>query len=176
MLVRQILLKIKLLHRDLKPIISKSLRPLLCISFPQGFVKFKKFGHWTSGSGGKKTFKWSEQRKKSVKNFFGSGDFGPFLSKNVQISDHLFSLLFPKDSVSLKILNIQLLEVGAKRRLDGTSKVNKLRNKILKKISWVKLGVNTKFVLGLSWDLHRFFEQQKHHLKSVTSDRRRPSP
>ena len=34
-----------------------SLRPLLSITFPQGFQKSKKFGHWTSGNGGKKTFK-----------------------------------------------------------------------------------------------------------------------
>ena len=38
-----------------------SLRPLLSITFPQGFQKSKKFGHWTLGSGGKKTFKRGEQ-------------------------------------------------------------------------------------------------------------------
>ena len=32
-----------------------NLRPLLFITFPQGFRISKKFGHWTSGSGGKKT-------------------------------------------------------------------------------------------------------------------------
>ena len=31
-------------------------------------------------------------------------------------------LIFPKDSKSLKILDIRLWEVGAKRRLNGTSK------------------------------------------------------
>ena len=39
--------------------------------------------------------------------------------------DHFFSLLFPKDSESLKILDIRLREVGAKRPLNGTSKVNR---------------------------------------------------
>ena len=34
------------------------IRPLLSITFPQGFQKSEKFGHWTSGSGSKKTFKW----------------------------------------------------------------------------------------------------------------------
>ena len=34
-----------------------NLRPLLSISFPQGFRISKKFGHPTSGSWGKKTFK-----------------------------------------------------------------------------------------------------------------------
>ena len=34
-----------------------NLRPLLCITFPQGFRISKNIGHLTSGSGGKKTFK-----------------------------------------------------------------------------------------------------------------------
>ena len=38
-----------------------NLRPLLSITFPQGFKKSKKFGHWNSRSGGKKTVKRSEQ-------------------------------------------------------------------------------------------------------------------
>jgi hypothetical protein len=37
---------------------------------------------------------------------------------------HLFPLLFPKDSKSLNIFDIRLWEVGAKRLLNGTSKVN----------------------------------------------------
>ena len=67
---------------------GKNLRPLLFISFPQGFRRSKKFGHWTLICGGKKTFKLSEQRKKKkkiCKNFFRRGDFRPYLSKNVQI-------------------------------------------------------------------------------------------
>ena len=36
--------------------------------------------------------------------------------------DNFFPLLFPKDSETLNILDIQLQEVGAKRRLNGTSK------------------------------------------------------
>ena len=39
--------------------------------------------------------------------------------------DHFFPLLFPKDSESLKILDIRLQEVGAKRPLNSTSKVNR---------------------------------------------------
>ena len=34
-----------------------NLRPLLCITFPQGFLKSKKFAHRTSGSGGKRPLK-----------------------------------------------------------------------------------------------------------------------
>ena len=36
-----------------------NLRPFLYATFPQGFQKSKKFGHWTLGSGAKKTVKWS---------------------------------------------------------------------------------------------------------------------
>ena len=42
--------------------------------------------------------------------------------------DHFFLLLFSKDSESLKILDIRLREVGAKRPLKGTSKVNRHTN------------------------------------------------
>ena len=57
------------------------------------------------------------------------GDFRQLSNKNVQIWDHLFQLLFPKDSEALKILGIRLREVGAKRRLNGTSKVNRQTNR-----------------------------------------------
>ena len=53
------------------------------------------------------------------------GDFRPFPNKNVQMLDHFFPLLFPKDSESLKILDIRLWEVGEKRPLNGTFKVNR---------------------------------------------------
>ena len=39
--------------------------------------------------------------------------------------DHFFPLLFPKDSESLKIFDIRLWAVGAKRLLNGTLKVNR---------------------------------------------------
>ena len=105
-----------------------NLRPLLSITFPQGFWKSKKFWHWTLGNGDKKTFKRSEQmKKKSIKkNFFQRSDFTPFMSKSFQIWDHFFPLLFPKDSENLKSSDIGLREVGAKRCLSG---VNKLRRK-----------------------------------------------
>ena len=49
----------------------------------------------------------------------------PSGSKNVQIRDHFFPLLFSKDSESLKSLDIRLREVGAKRLLNDTSKVKR---------------------------------------------------
>ena len=60
---------------------------------------------------------------------FLRGNFWQFSNNNVPIWDHFFPLLFPKDSESLKILDIQLREVGAKRHLNGTSKVNTQTNK-----------------------------------------------
>ena len=56
-------------------------------------------------------------------------NFRPFSNKNVHIWDHFFPLLFPKDSKSVKILDIRLREVGAKRLLNGSSKVKKWRRK-----------------------------------------------
>ena len=43
--------------------------------------------------------------------------------------DHFFPLPFPKDSESLKIFDIRLRKVGAKRPLNGTSKVNRQTNR-----------------------------------------------
>ena len=68
---------------------------------------------------------WTKAKSATKKNFFLRGDFRPFPNKNVQMLDHFFPLLFPKDSESLKILDILLWEVGAKRPLKGTSKVKK---------------------------------------------------
>ena len=73
-----------------------NLRPLLSITFPQGFQIPKIFGQWTSRSLGKRPVKRSEQmrRKKSVKNFFCRGNCTQFLAKNFKsetISFHYFS-------------------------------------------------------------------------------------
>ena len=43
--------------------------------------------------------------------------------------DHFFPLLFPKNSESLKLFDIRLREVGAKRPLNGTSKVKRHTNR-----------------------------------------------
>ena len=73
-------------------------RPILSITFPQGFQKsLKKIGHWTLGSGGKTTFKQSKQMTKISLKKIRRGNFTPFLSKNVQIWNHFLPLLFPKD-------------------------------------------------------------------------------
>ena len=49
------------MHCNFTHFISKkfsNVRPLVSITFAQGFRISKIFGHLTSGSGGKKTFKW----------------------------------------------------------------------------------------------------------------------
>ena len=64
-----------------------------------------------------------QNQQKKKKTFFAR-DFRPLPNKNVQMLDHFFPLLFPKYSESLQIFYIRLWEVGAKRPLNGTSKVN----------------------------------------------------
>ena len=72
-----------------------NLRPLLSITFTQGFQKSKKFSHLTLGSGGKKTVKRSEKHQyqnnpaqkgeiRTKTNFLLCGNFTLFISKNVQ--------------------------------------------------------------------------------------------
>ena len=76
----------------------------------------------------KKTENWRRSKKSEwsgEKKTFLWRNFWQFSNKNVHIWDHFFLLLFPKDSESVKILDIQLREVGAKRPLNGTSKVNR---------------------------------------------------
>jgi hypothetical protein len=88
------------------------LRALLSITFPQGFGKSKKFGHWTLGSGKKRPL--NGVRKTDIKKILlTKAKFAAIL--------HSFTL---KDSESLKMLDIRFQEVGAKGRLNGPSKVN----------------------------------------------------
>ena len=56
-------------------------------------------------------------------------NFTPFISKSFQVSDHFLALLFQKDSESLKFLDMGFQELGAKRRLNGASKVIKHRDR-----------------------------------------------
>ena len=65
------------------------LRPLLSITFPQGFRISKNIGHLTLENGGKKTVKKDQKPKKTKKseekNFFLRGNFRQFSNKNVHI-------------------------------------------------------------------------------------------
>ena len=100
-----------------------NLRPLLSITFPHGFQKYKKkFGHWTLGSGGKRpvngvrntnTNKIMLSKAKFAKkpNKKLCGDFTTFFSQSFQIWDHFFPLLFLKDSKSLKFLRADALKM-----------------------------------------------------------------
>ena len=53
--------------------------------------------------------------KSALKKINLRSDFRPLPNKNVKMLDHFFPLLFPKDSESLKILDIRLWEVGGKK-------------------------------------------------------------
>ena len=91
------------------------------------FQKNRVFGYSLSNkTWWKPCFVRQNQQKN---NLFLRGDFRQLSNKNVQIWDPFFPLLSPKDSEYLKILDIQLQEVGAKRRLNGTSKVNRQTDK-----------------------------------------------
>ena len=108
-----------------RPFMSKSFTiwdhffPLL---FPEDSENQNKIGHWTSGSGGKKTFNRSEQMTKIHKKLFFRVIFTQFLRKNVQIWDYFFPIRFPKNSKYLTILDIGLREVWAKGPLNGVNK------------------------------------------------------
>ena len=66
-----------------------------------------------------------------------------FSNKNVHIWDLFFPLLFPKDSESVKILDIRLREVGAKWPLKKTE--NRRRSKKSEKSGEKKLFFVTRF-------------------------------
>ena len=101
-----------------------NLRPPLFLTFPQGFQKSKKFGHWTLGSGGKKLFKRGEQMIFFSKKLFCRCNFTTIMSKRFQIWDHFLSLLFPEDFKNLKSLHIGLWETRAKRPLKRVRNLN----------------------------------------------------
>ena len=112
---------------DFTPFMSKSFQiwdPFYPLLFPKDSkdLIILDIGLWEVG--GKKMFKLRIQmKKKTLQNLcsFLCG-FKPFLSKNVQIWDHFFSLFSPKDFKYLKSLDIWLREVGTKRLLKGERK------------------------------------------------------
>ena len=87
-----------------------NMRPLLSITFSQGFWKSKRFGRWTLRIGSKKMFKQSEQMKMIRKFFFCStAILHPFwanVSKSEITSNYYFS---PR---ILKILKVWTLNFG----------------------------------------------------------------
>ena len=88
------------------------LRPLLSITFPQGFWIFKIFGHPILGSGGKKTLKWYLKSEHFLKIRY---DFRTFSSKNAQIWDHFFPLLFPQGFWISEVVGHLTSESGGKK-------------------------------------------------------------
>ena len=85
-------------------------------------VGSKRQVNWVRNADTKKSC--SLRQSLSKNKLFLPGIFTPLFGKSFQIWEHFFPLLFTKDSKSLKILDIWLQKLGAKRRLDGTSKVN----------------------------------------------------
>ena len=76
--------------------------------------------------------------KSAKKNFFLRGNFRPLSNKNVQMLDHFFPLLFPKDSESLKYWTSDFGKWGQKDRKKKTK--NRRRPKKVKKKNFFLRG------------------------------------
>ena len=85
--------------------------------------------------------------------------------------DHFFPLLFPKNFESLKILDIQLWEVGAKRPLKGTSKVKQSKKERRKKnLRCDFRQFQTKMFISETTSFHYFSPRIPNLKKYWTSD------
>ena len=119
-----------------------------------------------------------KKTEKSEEIFFLRGDFRQFPNKNVHIWDHVFPVLFPKDSESLKILDIRLWKVGAKRPLIGTSKVNRQTTTTFRHrkhrprgpMLWKLDGVGPIDNRPSTNKLHHFVQKKKCYTWHVTRD------
>ena len=98
---------------------SYSLLPKICLTYKKIPHTGDKASLTNADSSTDAIGGWTKEKSAKKKLFF-CGNFRPLLYKNVQMLDHFFQLLFPKDSKSLKILDIRLWAVGAKRPLKKT--------------------------------------------------------
>ena len=96
--------------------------PFLSITFPQGFWKSKKMNIGLREMGVKISLNWVNKSWKSVKTLFVAAILHNCWEK-IQIRDHFFPLLFPKDSKYLKNFDIGYWGVGSKRPLNEVNKV-----------------------------------------------------
>ena len=100
------------------------LRPLLSITFSQGFRICKNIGHPTSGSGGKKTVKKDRkpekieksEKKWRKKTFFLRGDFRQFAKKCSYLRP-LLSITFPQGFRISKHIGHPTLGSGGKKNV-----------------------------------------------------------
>ena len=103
-----------------------NLRPFLIITFPQGFRKFNKFGHWTLGSGGRKAVKqskkhqyqknpaqWGKMRPKA--NFFFAQQVYTLYGQQFSNLRPLFSITFPQGFRIFKKFERWTLKGGGKK-------------------------------------------------------------
>ena len=96
-----------------------NMRPFLSNPFPQGFLRSKKFGHWTSRSGVKKTIKRREQ-KKILKNIFVAAILHPLWEKFWNLTPLLFITFSQGIQKSKKFAHWSL----GKRPLKGMRNIN----------------------------------------------------
>ena len=102
------------LRGNFTPFLSKSFRMwdhFFSLLFSKDYENLKSYKIGVREVGAKKHLnkvnKWKNQKKNL---FFCRGNFTPFMSKSFQLWDHLFSILFPKDSEYIKSLDIELRE------------------------------------------------------------------
>ena len=101
-----------------------NMRPLLSITFPYESLKILDIPLREVGA--KRPLNGTSKVKKvKKKKLFLARRFRTIFKQKCSYMRPILSILFPKDSESLKILDIRRWEVGAKRPLNGTSKVNR---------------------------------------------------
>ena len=110
-------------------------------------------------------------------------NFTPFIIESCQIWDHFFPLLFPQ---SLEMLDIWLQEVGAEKRLNGTSKVNRrtdtqrdistCRNNRPRGLFLWKIWGNMRIALDPNWNLEFGCKQSVLIFKEIIASQPALSP
>ena len=108
-----------------------------------------------------------EEKIRKKKTFFATAILNLFWDKNVHTWDQFSPLVFPKDSKSLKILDLRFPEVGAKRFLNGTSKVKKFSFKKIRKKLFLAGAILDNFLAKMFKSETTYF----HYLKKWTDTR-----
>ena len=101
-----------------------NLIPLLSITFLQGFWKYKKFVHWTLGSGGKKMLERSEQKKKICKKLFLPRRFWTLYEQKFSNLRPLLSTTFNLKFRKFKKFGHLISRSGGKKSVNGGRKTD----------------------------------------------------
>ena len=114
-----------------------NVRPLLSISFPQGFRISKYIGHPTSGSGGKKTVKKDRKPKKTEKSeekkLFFARRFQTVFKQKCSYLKPLLPITFPQGFRISKNIGHPTLGSGGKKTVKKDRKPKKTQKKKINK-------------------------------------------